>query len=615
MKNKKYPLWYYGVLFLLPIILISILEVSLRVSNYGNNYDVFVKISDQFENLLFFNPKLPQKYFSDVTTVPSVIPDGFEKIKRKNSFRIFVFGGSSTAGYPYPPNASFSRQLKRKLEIVYPNVFWEVINLGVSAINSNTINDIFDDVIDQKPDLIILYTGHNEYYGADGAASSNIFSGNPTLVSFQNYLRNQKIYQFLNNFVKLFASNKDPQKPSGTLMAQMAGDNLVPMNSEVYNSGISQFEENLNSILIKSKENNLEVFLCTLVSNLKQEPLDKMILKESEAVKLFDEAMNSSENEKSKKLFIDAKEKDSFRFRAPNKINEIISKMADSYNYNLIDIEKSFSRNSENGITDFNLFVDHLHPNIEGYKLISDLLFNNIIELPFFEQEKRTNIDSAKLDEILKSSFPFSRLDSTYSKIKIDILLNSYPFEEKISNTKLINKYLLSENKTDKIAAQIINRNLSWEKAHSILAEEAYSRNDFYNFFREMWVLIEDKPFEKTTYVYAVQKLLDKRELNLARIILLKYNSNYEDSFSTKKLGELYGEMRKFQTAINYLNKSLIYDKNDPETFFKLSIYLSELQDFTNALEAVNQCLQISHNYKNAKTLQKKLEDIISNSQ
>ncbi len=44
--------------------------------------------------------------------------------------------------------------------------------MGISAINSITLRDIIDDVLEENPDLIIIYTGHNEYYGALGPASN-----------------------------------------------------------------------------------------------------------------------------------------------------------------------------------------------------------------------------------------------------------------------------------------------------------------------------------------------------------------------------------------------------------------------------------------------------------
>lgn len=245
------------ILFLIPVLLIIISETGLRFFNYGKNYTTFVEISDQFKDILFFNPKLPQKFFSSSVPVPSVIPDGFDKIKKENTFRIFVLGESSAAGFPYPPNASFPRFLKRKLQMIYPANKIEVINLGVSAVNSIFIRDILDDVIEQKPDLILFYAGHNEYYGAYGAASNDLSSASPFFARLSLSLKDYKVYQFLINsidWIKSLLSSEHEKQNSKTLMASMAGEKLVEKDSELFNDGIDQFSENFEYILNECKK-------------------------------------------------------------------------------------------------------------------------------------------------------------------------------------------------------------------------------------------------------------------------------------------------------------------------------------------------------------------------
>ena len=117
------------------------LEATLRIVNYGIDYTQFKAISNYYPNKLFLNPDLPYKYFYNIKTAPSVLPDGFDRVKKDNAFRIFVLGGSTAAGWPYVPNASFSRHLKRRLEMLYPDNTIEVINCGISAINSYTLRD------------------------------------------------------------------------------------------------------------------------------------------------------------------------------------------------------------------------------------------------------------------------------------------------------------------------------------------------------------------------------------------------------------------------------------------------------------------------------------------
>ncbi len=91
--------------------------------DYGIDYTQFKAISNYYPDKLFLNPDLPYKYFYNIKTAPSVLPDGFDKVKKDNASRVFVLGGSTAAGWPYVPNASFSRHLKRRLELLYPDQY------------------------------------------------------------------------------------------------------------------------------------------------------------------------------------------------------------------------------------------------------------------------------------------------------------------------------------------------------------------------------------------------------------------------------------------------------------------------------------------------------------
>ena len=95
--------------------MLVILEITLRLVNYGYDFQVFKPASEYHFDKIFPNPDIPYKYFYNIKAAPSVLPDGFDIEKKKNAFRIFVLGESSAAGWPYVPNASFSRHLKRKL--------------------------------------------------------------------------------------------------------------------------------------------------------------------------------------------------------------------------------------------------------------------------------------------------------------------------------------------------------------------------------------------------------------------------------------------------------------------------------------------------------------------
>ena len=197
-SEKKAPKWFYAVLVLLPIIFLIVLEIFLRIINYGYNFDQWVNAG---EGKYIINPDIGKKYFTSGDFIPTTSEDYFDIQKKANTFRVFVLGGSSAEGFPYSPMGSFSRYIRRRLELVYPNTPVEVINLGMTAVNSYTLLDLLPGVLKQKPDLILIYAGHNEYYGALGVGSVQSYGSSRSLVKLMLYLDNFKVTQLLRNSI------------------------------------------------------------------------------------------------------------------------------------------------------------------------------------------------------------------------------------------------------------------------------------------------------------------------------------------------------------------------------------------------------------------------------
>ena len=198
-KKKKSPFYFYLVLILIPIFFFVLLEIGLRVFGYGYNTEQWISVT---EDKLMLNPDVAKKYFFATKASPNSIQDVFDKVKKENAFRVFVLGGSSAAGYPYMPLGSFSRYLQKRLELIYPESKIEVVNLSMTAINSYTIRDFMPGVIEQNPDLILIYAGHNEYYGALGAGSLESLGSNRTVVNSILYLNNFRTVQLIRNFIQ-----------------------------------------------------------------------------------------------------------------------------------------------------------------------------------------------------------------------------------------------------------------------------------------------------------------------------------------------------------------------------------------------------------------------------
>ena len=159
-------------LIAIPILFFVILELCLTVFNYGGSIRLFVSGRGDLARYAWVNPYVCRRFFSKFKMPPDPPNDTFLKEKPENGYRIFVLGGSTTAGYPYGNNIMFTRILERRLADTFPEKTVEMINVATSAINSHALLDFTDEILKREPDAILIYAGHNEYYGALGVAST-----------------------------------------------------------------------------------------------------------------------------------------------------------------------------------------------------------------------------------------------------------------------------------------------------------------------------------------------------------------------------------------------------------------------------------------------------------
>lgn len=83
--------------------------------------------------------------------------------KSPDTFRVFCLGGSTVQGRPYQPPTAFSSWLKLSLKAADPDRNWEVINCGGVSYASYRLVPILEEVLAYQPDLVIIYSGHNEF--------------------------------------------------------------------------------------------------------------------------------------------------------------------------------------------------------------------------------------------------------------------------------------------------------------------------------------------------------------------------------------------------------------------------------------------------------------------
>jgi len=613
---KKAPLLFYILMILFPFLIIVILEISLRVFDYGIDYDVFVTVSEEFPDLYVLNPELPKKYFGNSEFVPAVIPDLFKKDKPEESFRVFILGGSTTAGWPFVYNASFSRYIQRRLELEYPSKLIEVINLGMSAVNTYTIRDYVDEVIEQKPDLIIIYAGHNEYYGALGAGSTLSFGSSPALVNLILSLQDFKTIQLITNFISgtwsLFSEGDKGIDNSETLMSRMIGNSTIEFDSNEYLHGIEQFQTNIDYIFKELYSNNIPVVVGLLTSNLKQKPF--VPIKENpdkDASIFFTEGENYLEQNEyleAKENFFLAKEYDALRFRAPDAMNKTIKNLTKKYSLPVVDMDSVFSIKSPGSIVGYNLMVDHLHPNVEGYKLMGKAFFEECKRQKYFP-EYETNFSLQEIDSILTADFPYTKLDSVWADLRVRKLLGTFPFvEEGKPNYLLMN--FKQKNLIDTLAVKWFTRKVSHHNAHKQLADYYFSQGEYSLFIKEYDAIIKDSPYGEINYAQLIDKLISIEYFNEALPYLFKLNSLNSNDYTTKWIGSIAVNKGDYKTAIEYLSKSIEYNSKDYQVYYNLAGAYYLAKDYDKATNAVKRSLELNSSYQPAIKFYKGLKSL-----
>jgi lysophospholipase L1-like esterase len=538
--NPKYELkkrFLLGIITItLPLIIILVFELMLRGFNYGGNTDLFITAPDPYENYNKINPAVAERYFFRQTTVPVSSNDIFLIQKPADSYRIFVLGGSTALGFPYGNMLMFSRILNRRLQDTFPGRNIEVVNASLTAVNSYTLLDFIDEILEQDPDLILIYSGHNEYYGALGVSSMESTGIEHLLASAYLKLNRLKIFQLLRDFIFMIAgSSQDIQKgngynPSGTLMERLVTEENIEYGSGIYDKGKLQFEKNLKAIYKKAGNANVPILISELVSNISgMKPFtSNEKTGQQNAAKIF-EAAQQHEIEGAfdiaRQEYYRAKDLDGLRFRAPEIFNEIIHRVANDFHQPVVPMKMFFEGKSKHGLIGNNLMVDHLHPNIDGYFLMADAFYETIKFNKFIVDSWNPKFINS--GDFYRSNWPVTELNTAVGYLMIKHLKSRWPFTRKSEAGWSLLDYK-PENLIESLALKVIFNELGMDEAHYILAKHYEKENSFRLRNREYDALTHYTFIEAYSYLSRGQSYMRAGEFNEA-LALFEESLKHED--------------------------------------------------------------------------------------
>jgi len=417
--GRKSLFWMAAIL--LPFLLIAGAELILAsLSGNDTTPPIFLPV-DQHPEYVVANPAYFSRYFGGNFS-PELANTPFMARKRGETFRVVAIGGSTTVGYPYSDYLGFPAQLKRRLEERLPDTHVEVINLGATACNSFTFLDIIDEIVALKPDAIISYLGHNEYYGAYGAGNAMRTTLNHGWVKrLAISLKRFHVYRAVESLL----SPQINEELGATMMERVVGDADILLDGRVYELGISEFASNMHRLLARIHEQEIPVFAATLVSNLKdQRPLGDLVEADS-VFELAGRHWADGDTIGAAQLYTQAKDLDPIRFRAPTGMNTAIRRLDVTA---VVDMEKIAETYSMSGIPDSSFFSDHLHPTVAGYVRMGDAFFEVLDD--HFSEQWPAEIRNEPIPVYSETS---SALDQILADLQIYGLKMGYPFRKDIS--------------------------------------------------------------------------------------------------------------------------------------------------------------------------------------
>ena len=424
------------------------------------------------------NPDYATRYFRGFK--PQVAFNPVLKDKPANSLRIVALGGSSTAGYPYHFYHAFPERLAAVLRAQYPMKTIEVVNLGMTAINSHVIRDIAPAVARLDPDAVLIYAGHNEFYGALGAGTgASILRERATPKRAALLLKRSRLYRTLEQL--LMAEDQSDR----TMMARSVGDADIVLNGPAYQAGLRQFEANMARVLRHLGARAIPVYIGTVVSNLEGQPPLGVDSLAALAYQTALELQAAGDSAAARDAFTQAREFDPVRFRAPAAINRSIRELAARWGAHLVELESSFTGSDHD-----TLFTDHLHPTYAGHHFMAEV----------FRRAMRDQLPAA--DPAPDMDAQPDLFEQAHAGLQIRRLKGGFPFthdltpqQEWVRFTGHLQEALNSGSYPDSLAAAFVELDVELPQALLMASRRAQDEGDSLQALRFVRALLYWQPF------------------------------------------------------------------------------------------------------------------------
>jgi tetratricopeptide (TPR) repeat protein len=358
---------------------------------------------------------------------------GFPQTKAPGTYRIFTLGGSTTYGRPYDDKTSFSGWLRELLPMADSSRDWEVINAGGISYASYRVAHLMEELINYQPDIFIIYTGDNEFL--EDRTYGQIRDMSPLVKNTVSVLNKTRTWAAMNSAMRslgLQAQEEEQNRDTlgdrvDTILDLTVGLGQYRRDDALRENILKHYRLSLERMVALARSVDAEVIFvspassqndCTPFKSQHTPGLDPAAQRRSEqmlaqakdtlrtedwqkALGILETAAAADPRhaelqyrrgqallamgryEEAKDAFRIASDEDVCPLRALTPMNQILKNVASEERVALVDyvdiLERQMQAKKGYPIPGAELFLDHVHPTIEGHKILAVALVDEMI--------------------------------------------------------------------------------------------------------------------------------------------------------------------------------------------------------------------------------------------
>ena len=417
--RRFFPLIFVLLLLALPL---AALEGAVRLLGWQTAADPYLdfgRVQSFFEDVEIEGETFKKVKARELYREREVV---FSASKDPGVFRIFCVGGSASAGWPHPGEETYSAYLEDALIAAYPERKIEVHNVSAQAYAAYRVRLILDEIAAFAPDLVIVYSGNNEFLEPRRYRTEPHWSDG--LAAAAGYSRAYALLRGSPLVAGWFpGSTLQPHTVGGVAFEQWSKIEKIPVvlrtDPAQYDKVAAHYEHSITSMLETLDDIGVPALLMTVPGNLRDWqphvsiPADPArhvgrvhfmagraaLLKGDHAVAIahLEKAVTASPEHAASHFhlgraleaagrhaeaydsFARARDLDANPFRAPSRFNDILRRVGAGFaGVRLVDLEKAFQAAAAPRAPGFDLMLDYVHPTKTGNLLIAQQAFQAI---------------------------------------------------------------------------------------------------------------------------------------------------------------------------------------------------------------------------------------------